>query len=64
MFGCWLTFDESHDVGWYHSAITQGPDPKPICISMTIHLLAIRHDGNLQSYKVHIHVLGGATGKN
>ncbi len=60
MFGRWLTFNESHVAGWYHDAITQGPDPKPICIGMKIYLLAIRHS-NLPLYKVHVHVLGGAT---
>jgi hypothetical protein len=60
IFGCWLTFDKSHVAGWYHSPITQGPDPKPICTSTTIHSLVITH-GNLVSYKVHVWVFGGAT---
>jgi hypothetical protein len=60
MFGRWLTFNESHVAGWYHSPIMQGPDPKPICTGTTIHLLAITH-GNLASYKVHVRVFGGAT---
>ena len=51
MFRHWLTFNESHVAGWYHSPITKGPDPKPICISATIHLLAITHD-DLALYKV------------
>jgi hypothetical protein len=41
-FGKWLTFDESRVAGWYHSPITQGPDPKPIRTGATIHSLAIR----------------------
>jgi hypothetical protein len=56
----WLTFDESRVAGWYYSPITQGPDPKPICTGATIHSLAITHS-NLASYKVHVHVFGGAT---
>jgi hypothetical protein len=60
MFGCWLTFNESRVAGWYHSPITQGPDPKPICTGATIHLLAITH-GHLVLYKVHVCVFGGAT---
>jgi hypothetical protein len=59
----WLTFDESRVAGWYHSSITQGPDPKPICTSATIHSLAIMHR-NLALYKVHIWVFGGATDKD
>ncbi|KAL3774010.1 hypothetical protein ACHAW5_004860 [Stephanodiscus triporus] len=35
-------------------------DPKPVCTSTTIHSLAIMY-GNLVSYKVHVHVFGGAT---
>jgi hypothetical protein len=60
MFRCWLTFDESHVAGWYHSPITQGPDPKPVCTGATIHSLEIMH-GNLASYKVHVCVFGRAT---
>ena len=53
-FRRWPTFDESHVAGWYHSPITQGPDPKPIRTGATIHSLAITH-GDLASYKVHVH---------
>jgi len=63
IFGRWLTFVESRVVGWYHSSITQGPDPKPIQTGATIHSLAIMHD-NLVSYKVHACVFGGATDGN
>jgi hypothetical protein len=59
-FGKWLTFDESRVASWYHSPITQEPDPKPIRTGATIHSLAITH-GNLASYKVHIRVFGGKT---
>ena len=59
-FGKWLTFDESRVAGWYHSPITQEPDPMPIRTGATIHSLAITH-GNLASYKVHIQVFGGKT---
>ena len=47
-------------MGWYHSPITQGPDPKPICTGATIHLLVIMHS-NLVLYKAHICEFGGAT---
>jgi hypothetical protein len=60
IFGRWLTFDESRVAGWYHSLITQGPHPKPICTGATIHLLAIHH-GDLPLYKVHVCVFGEAT---
>jgi hypothetical protein len=60
IFGCWLTFNESRVEGWYHSPITQGPDPKPICTGATIHSLAIMH-GNLALYKVHVHLFGRGT---
>ena len=59
-FGKWLTFDESRVAGWYHSSITQGPDPKPIRTGATIHSLAIMH-GNLALYKVRVQVFGGKT---
>ena len=59
-FGKWLTFDKSRVAGWYHSPITQGPDPKPIWTGATIHSLAITH-GDLVLYKVHIQVFGGKT---
>ena len=59
-FGKWLTFDESRVAGWYHSPITQGPDPKPIRTGATIHSLCITH-GDLASYKVHVRVFGGKT---
>jgi len=59
-FRKWLTFDESRVTGWYHSPITQGPDPKPIRTGATIHSLGITH-GNLASYKVHVQVFGGKT---
>ena len=60
IFGCWLTFDKSRVASWYHSPITQGPDPKPIRTGATIHSLVITH-GDLASYKVHVRVFGGAT---
>jgi hypothetical protein len=57
-FGRWVTFDESRVAGWYHSPITQGPDPKPIRTGATIHSLAVTH-GPLASYKLHVRVFGG-----
>ena len=59
-FGCWLTFDESRVAGWYHSPMTQGPDPKPIRTGATIHSLAVTH-GDFASYKLHVRVFGGKT---
>ncbi len=52
-FGQWLTLNKSCVAGWYHSPITQGPDPKPIWTGATIHSLAITH-GDLALYKVHV----------
>ncbi len=63
IFRCWLTFDESRVAGWYHSPITQGPDPKPIHTGTTIHSLAIMH-GDLTLYKVHVCMFGRATDKD
>ena len=60
MFRCWLTFNESRVAGWYHSPIMQGPDPKPICTGVAIHLLVIMHS-DLVPYKVHVCVFGRAT---
>jgi hypothetical protein len=57
-FGKWLTFNESRVAGWYHSPITQGPNPKPIWTGATTHSLAITH-GDLALYKVHVRVFGG-----
>ena len=62
-FGRRLTFDESRVAGWYHSPITQGPDPKPIWTGTTIHSLAVMH-GMLTSYKLHVPVFGGKTDGN
>jgi hypothetical protein len=59
-FGKWLTMDESRVAGWYHSNITVGPEPKPICTGATIHSMCITH-GPLRSYKVHCRVYGGSS---
>ena len=59
MFGCWLTFDKSCVLGWYHSPIMLGPDQKLICAGAAIHLLVVMQ-GDLVSYKVHLCVFGGA----
>ena len=50
-FGEWITADESRVAGWYHSALTIGPDPKPIWTGATIHTVSITK-GPLVSYKV------------
>ena len=62
-FRCWVTFEESHVAGWYHSPITQGPDPKLICTGATIHSLAITY-GKLASHKLHVRVFSRKSDKD
>jgi hypothetical protein len=59
-FGMWVTFDESHVAGWYNSAMTIGPEPKPIWMGATIHSLCVSK-GNLAGYKLHARTYGGAS---
>ena len=54
-FGKWVTADESRVAGWYHSVITVGPEPKPICTGATIHSLCVT-EGPLATYKLHCRV--------
>jgi hypothetical protein len=57
-FGRWITADESRVAGWYRSAITCGPEPKPIRTGATIHSVCVTH-GPLRTYKLHCRVYGG-----
>ena len=40
-FGRWITADESQVAGWYHIAMTIGPEPKPIQTGATRHTLCV-----------------------
>jgi hypothetical protein len=40
-FGRWITADEPRVAGWYSSAITIGPEPKPIRTGATIHSICV-----------------------
>ena len=53
-----MTADESRAAGWYHSACTVGPEPKPICTGCTLHTLCDTH-GDLASYKLYARYYGG-----
>jgi hypothetical protein len=59
-FGMWVTFDESRVAGWYNSAMTIGPEPKPIRTDATIHSLCVSK-GDLAGYKLHARTYGGAS---
>ena len=60
IFGRCLTFDESRIAGWYKSAITIGPDPKPIRTGATVHSMCVTF-GPLAGFKLHVRVYGGKT---
>ncbi|KAL3798584.1 hypothetical protein ACHAW5_000574 [Stephanodiscus triporus] len=55
-----LTMDESCTPGWYHGPITQGPEPKPVRTSATMHTVCAT-DGPLVTYKLHACTFGGET---
>jgi hypothetical protein len=55
-----LTMDESRTPGWYHCPITQGPEPKPVHTSATMHTVCVT-DGPLATYKLHARTFGGKT---
>jgi len=59
-FGMWVTFDESRVAGWYNSAMTIGPEPKPIRMGATIHSLCVSK-GDLAGYKLHARTYGGVS---
>jgi hypothetical protein len=54
----WITTDESRVTGWYHSAMTVGPEPKPIRTGATLHTVCITH-GPLSTYKLFARGYGG-----
>ena len=62
-FGMWVTFDESRVAGWYNSAMTIGPEPKPIRTDATIHSLCVSK-GDLAGYKLHARTYGGASNES
>ena len=55
-----LTKDESQTPRWYHSHITQGPEPKPVRTGATMHTVFVV-DGPLATYKLHSQTFGGKT---
>ena len=57
IFGRCLTFDESRIAGWYKSAITIGPDPKPIRTGATVHSMCVTF-GPLAGFKLHVRAYG------
>ena len=57
-FGKWLTADESRVAGWYQSAMTIGPEPKPVRTGATIHSLCVTK-GLMRTYKLFVRVYGG-----
>jgi len=59
----WVTFDESRVARWYNSAMTIGPEPKPIRSGATIHSLCVSK-GDLAGYKLHARTYGGASDKS
>ena len=58
VFGRRLTFDESRIAGWFHSAITIGPEPKPIRTGAKIHSMCIT-DGPLATFMIRVRTYGG-----
>jgi hypothetical protein len=57
-FGKWITTDESQVVGWYHSVMTIGPEPKPIRTGATLHNVCVTN-GPLRTYKLFARTFGG-----
>ena len=57
-FGRWITTDESRVAGWYHSPMTNGPEPKPIRTGATLHTVCVTK-GPLSTYKLFARVYGG-----
>ena len=52
-FGKWLMADESRVAGWYQSAMTIGPEPKPVQTVATIHSLCVTK-GSLVTHKLFV----------
>ena len=59
-YGKWITADESRIAGWYKSAMTIGPEPKPIRTGITMHTLCVTK-GKLSTYKLFVRCFGGRT---
>jgi len=57
-YGKWVTADESRIAGWYKSAMTIGPEPKPIRTGVTMHTLCVTK-GKLSTYKLFARCYGG-----
>jgi hypothetical protein len=49
---------KSRIAGWYKSALTIGPEPKPIQTGATLHSLTVLFC-ILAGYKLHAHTFGG-----
>ncbi len=60
IFGWRLTMDKSRTPGWYHGPITQGPEPKPVRTSATMHTICVM-EGPLATYKLHARTFRGKT---
>ena len=58
-----LTHDKSRIAGWYKSAMTIGPEPRPIRTGATLHTLAVTY-GMLAGYKLHVRTFGGRSDGN
>lgn len=56
--GKWLTMDESRVPGWYHSAITTGPEPKPVRTGGTAHTVCVT-EGLFRGYALVWRTYGG-----
>ena len=52
--------DKSRLNGWYHSMMTMGPEPKPVCTGATIHTVCVT-EGPLATFKLVVRVYGGQT---
>ena len=59
-FGRWVTADESRVAGWYHSAMTVGPEPKPIRTGVTLHSLCVTH-GPLKTFNLFVRAYVGVS---
>ena len=55
-----MTADKIRFAGWYHSVMTNGLEPKPICTDLTLHSLCLIH-GPLRIYKLFVRAYRGKT---
>ena len=60
-FRRWVTADECRLAGWYHLLMTIGPEPKPICMGLTLHSLCVTHGPLLRTYKLFVRAYRGKT---